>query len=57
MGMVEMVCFLAIGGGTAAAMAILASAFNSNHPNYICQFQYTTCAFDCGDDTWKVAQS
>jgi hypothetical protein len=30
-------CFLAIGGGTAAAMAIVASAFNSNHPNYICQ--------------------
>jgi hypothetical protein len=42
MGMVEMVCFLAIGGGTAAAMAILASAINRNHPNYICQFQYTT---------------
>jgi hypothetical protein len=22
-----------------------------------CQFQYTTCVFDCGADTWKVAQS
>jgi hypothetical protein len=24
-----------MGGGTAAAMAILTSAFNSDHPNYV----------------------
>jgi hypothetical protein len=55
--MVERGCFLAIGGGTAAAMAKVASAFNSIHPNYICQFKYTTCVFDCGADTWNVSQS
>jgi hypothetical protein len=26
---------LAIGGGTAAAMAIVTSTFNSDHPNYV----------------------
>lgn len=56
MGMVKRGCFLAIGGGTAAAMAIVGSAFNSNYPNYICQFKHSTCVFDCGADTWKVAQ-
>jgi len=30
---------LAIGAGTAAAMAIVASAFNSDHPNYVCRIE------------------